>query len=107
MSRGAAAGVRPQWLIDSEGVVNLRVVAKPGSSRSGILGRDPRGLIIGLNSRPSKGQANDELVTFLADLMGTPRASVVIVRGQTARMKTVRIANPQSSQVAALLRDYA
>jgi uncharacterized protein (TIGR00251 family) len=63
-------------------------------------------MLIALNSPPSKGRANEELIAFLADLLGTPRASVTIVRGHTARVKTVRIANPQPAQLAALLRAY-
>jgi uncharacterized protein YggU (UPF0235/DUF167 family) len=96
-----------QWLVRGEGFVNLQVVAKPGSARRCILRRDPRGLLIGLNSKPSKGAANEELVRFLADLLGTPRSSVTIIRGQTAQVKTVRIANPQPTQVAALLSAYS
>jgi uncharacterized protein len=96
----------PQWLVSGEGFVNLQVIVKPGSARRGILRRDIRGLLIALNSQPSKGRANEELIAFLADLMDTPRSSVTIIRGHTARVKTVRIANPQPAMVKALLRAY-
>jgi uncharacterized protein len=82
------------------------VIVKPGSVRRGILRRDIRGLLIALNSQPSRGRANEELIAFLADLMDTPRSSVTIIRGHTARVKTVRIVNPQPARVAALLRAY-
>jgi uncharacterized protein YggU (UPF0235/DUF167 family) len=59
-----------------------------------------------LNAHPSKGRANEELMEFLADLLGTPRSSVTIIRGQRARLKTVRIVNPLPARVAALLRPY-
>jgi uncharacterized protein (TIGR00251 family) len=96
----------PQWLVSGEGFVNLQVVVKPGFAHRRILRRDTRGLLIALNSQPSKGRANEELIAFLADLLDTPRSSVTIIRGHTARMKTVRIANPQPARVAALLRAY-
>jgi uncharacterized protein len=95
-----------QWLVSGEGFVNLHVVAKPSSALRRILGRDPRGLLITLNAQPSKGRANEELIDFLAHLMGTPRSSVTIIRGHTARLKTVRIVHPQPAKVAALLRTY-
>ncbi len=79
---------------------------KPGSARRRILRRDARGLLIALNSQPSKGRANEELTEFLAELLGTARSSVSIIRGHTARAKTVRIVNPQPDLVAALLRAY-
>jgi uncharacterized protein (TIGR00251 family) len=94
----------PQWLVSGEGFVNIRVVAKPGSTRQRILRTDPRGLVIELCAHPSQGRANAELIAFLADLLGTARSSVTIVRGQTARVKTVRIENPQPLRVAALIR---
>jgi uncharacterized protein len=96
----------PQWLVRGEGFVNLQVVAKPGSAHRRILRGDARGLLIALNSQPSKGRANQELIEFLADLLGTPRSLVTIIRGHSVRVKTVRIANPQPAQVTALLRAY-
>ena len=95
-----------RWLVSGEGFVNLQVIVKPGSPHRQVLRQDTRGLVIGLNSQPSKGRANDELMEFLAELFGTPRSSVAIIRGHTARLKTVRIAKPQAAQVAALIRAY-
>ena len=107
--QGAHQMVTPgeaQWLVSGEGFVNLQVVVKPGSAHRRIVRRDVRGLLIALNSPPSKGRANEELITFLADLLDTPRSSVTIIRGHTARVKTVRIINPEPARVAALLRAY-
>jgi uncharacterized protein len=102
-----AASGQAQWLVRGGGFVNLRVVAKPRSARRRILRRDARGLVIELNSHASNGRANEELIEFLADLVGTPRSSVAIIRGHTARIKTVRIANPQPALVAGLLETYS
>jgi uncharacterized protein len=106
MSGSGALSRQAPWLVSGNGFINLQVVAKPGSARRRIIGRDSRGLLIALNSQPSKGQANAELTAFLADLLGAARSSVTIVRGRAARVKTVRIINPQANQVAALLRAY-
>jgi uncharacterized protein len=96
-----------QWLISGENFVNLQVVAKPGSARRRILRRDSRGLLIELNSHASKGRANEELIAFLAELLHTSRASVTIIRGQTVRLKTVRIVNPEPTQVDMLRETYS
>ena len=95
-----------QWLVNGEGFVNLQVVVKPGSAQRRILRRDARGLLIALNSQPSKGRANEELIAFLADIVGIPRTSVTIIRGHSARVKTVQIVNPRPALVAALRRAY-
>ena len=96
-----------QWLVRGQGFISLQVAAKPGSPRRCILRRDGRGLLIALNSQPSKDRANDELIAFLADLLGAPRSSVTIIRGHTARVKTVRIVNPHPARVAELLQAYS
>ena len=98
---------KEQWLVIGQGFINLQVAAKPGSLRRCILRRDRRGLLIALNSQPSKDRANDELIAFLAHLLGAPRSSVTIIRGHTARVKTVRIVNPQPARVAELLQAYS
>jgi uncharacterized protein len=101
----AAVG-KLRWLVSGENFVSLQIVAKPGSSRRGILRRETRGLLIGLNSQPFEGRANDELITFLAGLLDTPRSSIAIIRGQTSRVKTIRIATLQPARVIALLQPY-
>ncbi len=102
---GAASGQCP-GLVSGEGFVSLQVVAKPGSAHRRVLRGEPRGLLIALNSQPSKGRANEELIEFLADLLGTPRSAVTIIRGHTARVKTVRIAVREPARIAALLAVY-
>jgi uncharacterized protein len=93
----------PLWLVSGTGFVDLHVVAKPGSARRRILRQDRRGLVIALTSQPSKGRANEELIELLADLIGTKRTSVSIIRGHAARLKTVRIVGAQPARVTALL----
>jgi uncharacterized protein (TIGR00251 family) len=95
-----------QWMVSGQGFVSLEVIARPGSARRRIVRREPRGLVVEVNSQPSKGRANDELIAFFAELLGTTRSSVTIIRGRTARTKTVRIANPQQTLLSALLQAY-
>jgi hypothetical protein len=96
-------GELPQWIRSGDGFVTIQVIAKPGASRRRILRQEARGVVVALNSPPSDGRANDELVAWLAELLGTPRSSVEILRGRTARMKTVRIAMRDPARIAAIL----
>ena len=41
-----------------------------------------------------EGRANEALVAFLAGSFGVRRQNVALVRGETARTKTVRILSP-------------
>jgi uncharacterized protein len=81
----------PRWLERRNGTVTVRVRAKPGSSRRGIIRVSDDSLVIGLNSPPEKGRANDELIEILARSAGVPRSALVIVRGGNSRDKLIAI----------------
>ena len=77
-----------RWLERRIDAVTVRVRAKPGSSRRGIIRVADDALVIGLNSPPEKGRANDELIEILARARpGVPRSALRIVRGATGRDK--------------------
>jgi uncharacterized protein YggU (UPF0235/DUF167 family) len=38
-----------------------------------------------------EGAANDEVISFLAEVLGVPRRAVTLEHGQSARAKTVRV----------------
>src|ERR1700751_4766059 len=94
------------WLLSGRGFVDLQIVARPGSASRRIVRLDRRGLLIALNSPPTRGRANNELIAFMAHLLGTPRSSVTITRGHIARVKTIRIVNLELVRIEGLLRTY-
>jgi uncharacterized protein (TIGR00251 family) len=96
-----------KWLVCGEGFVTIQVVARPGSSRRGIMRHDPDGLVIALNSPPEKGKANGELIDLFARALRVPRSTVTIVRGQHGRRKTVLIASPDPAALAAKISGLA
>lgn len=63
--------------------------------------------MIGLNSAPEKGRANEELLKLLARAGGVARSAVVIVRGAGARNKLVRIASDDPHATSARLIAFA
>jgi uncharacterized protein len=71
--------------------VTLRVIARPGVSRVGILRVDPRGMVIGIGAQPERGKANAELICIVARMAGVPRSAVEIVAGLASRQKSLRI----------------
>ena len=87
--------------------VTLEVTARPGASRCGIIGVTGDRLTIGVNSRPEKGKANDELIQYLAGEMRVPKSALMIVRGETARRKTIRIITHEPAKVASRLRQIS
>ena len=91
------------WMRVSIDEVVIEVTARPGTSRRGVIGVTGERLVIGVNSRPEKGKANDELIEYLAREMRVPRSAMLIVRGETSRRKTIRIVTHEPTKVSSRL----
>ena len=49
-------------------------------------------LEVAIGAPPVDGEANGELVRFLAKLLGVPRSSIALASGAASRQKTIAIA---------------
>ena len=93
----------PGWIRVGRGCVTVDIRVRPGAARSEFLRADQRGLVVAVGAPPEKGKANNELVRMLARLAGVARSEVSVVRGATARSKSIRINASDPSAVAARL----
>lgn len=84
--RRTAAALRA----DGDAVV-VRIAARPGASRSAVVGLAGDAVKVSIAAPPEKGKANDELVRLLAKALGLRRPQVTLVKGETARDKLVRV----------------
>ena len=92
IARGhSAPPAHPSWIRISPSRVSIDILARPGASRSEMLRHDPRGLVIALAAPPDRGKANAELIELLARMLDVPRSAVSVIRGASARHKTVQI----------------
>ena len=81
----------------------LHLHVQPGASRTELAGRHGDALKIRVTGAPVDGKANRELVLFLAETLGIPRGQIVVVRGTTARRKTVAIEGMTAERAIPLL----
>jgi uncharacterized protein (TIGR00251 family) len=91
------------WARDEGGGVVLEVLVQPRASRTRAVGEHDGRLKIQLAAPPVDGEANDALVAFLAERLSVRRADVTIVRGETGRRKTVRVAGAVAATALAAL----
>lgn len=87
------------------GGIRLLVQVQPRASRSEIAGLHDGRIRIRLAAPPVDGAANEELIRFLAAVLGISRASVRIQSGQSGRRKTLLAAGVTLAAVRAILRD--
>ena len=74
------------------GRIRIRVRIQPGAQRNELLGWNPAGeLRIKIAAPPREGEANKELVAFLAKHFGLPKRDVTIESGERSRVKLVSV----------------
>lgn len=71
--------------------VKFKVRVQPRASRNQVVGWMADHLRIRLTAPPLEGEANDQLVSFLAQQLGVPRASIRLLAGRTSRSKVIEV----------------
>ncbi len=74
----------------------LYIKATPNSPKSKISGKftdekNQEYLKINLAAVPEDGKANEELIRFLSKLLNISKSKIEVIRGETSRIKVVRI----------------
>ena len=69
----------------------LDIKAVPGASKSALGGVREGRLKVRIAAAPEDGKANEELRSFLAKTLDIPKKEVVLVSGEKARLKTLRL----------------
>lgn len=92
-SHGQAPAGASVWpcLTTHGGAVRLEISASPGARRTGVNGLHDGALRVRLAAPPVDGKANEQLIAWLADELGLARRSIRLLRGETARRKTIEI----------------
>ena len=70
----------------------LAVRVTPRASKNEIVGALSDGTIkIRITAAANEGQANEELIKFLSDVLGVPKSRIEIVAGETGRDKLISV----------------
>jgi uncharacterized protein (TIGR00251 family) len=76
---------------EKNGRVRFSVRVQPRASKNEVIGAYGNAVKIRLTAPPVDGAANDKLVIFLSELFAVGRNSIMIVSGETSRLKVVEI----------------
>jgi hypothetical protein len=63
-------------------------------------------LKVSVNAPPVDGKANEAVQRVLAETFGVPRSAVTILRGETGKRKTVRIAGVTAAVAAQVIARF-
>ena len=70
-------------------LITVKVI--PRAHKNAIVSYENDILKVRLHAAPEKGEANEELIEFLAEVFDLPKSSITLVRGQTSRIKHIEI----------------
>lgn len=76
---------------EKDGALVIDVIVQPRASRAGVGPLQGDRLRVAVNAAPVDGQANNAVISLMAEAFGVRRGAVSIVRGETSRRKTVRV----------------
>ena len=86
-----------------DGALIVDVLVQPRASRAGVGPVVGDRLRVSVTAPPVDGKANAAVVEAVAEAFGVRRRDVTIVRGETGRRKTVRVAGRTLAALAKLL----
>lgn len=88
---------------ETEHGIVFSVKIAPKASKSAIVGWENNALKIRLAAVPQKGEANKQLIRFMADYLSVGRSNIKIISGETSAHKRLCISGITLSQLQALL----
>lgn len=92
-------------ITDARSGAALTVKIVPKASRTEIVGIEKDGTLkIRLTAPPVEGKANEELITFLAELLGVHPDQLEIVAGHNTREKLISVTDVTTEDVEKRIR---
>jgi uncharacterized protein (TIGR00251 family) len=89
-------------ITEKDGALRFEVHAKPRAKKSRVVSVEPT-VEVALAAPPVDGAANDELVRFLAEVLGLPKRAIGLVRGESSRHKQVSVVGMSPEELTARL----
>lgn len=90
-------------IYEKDDTVFIHVYVQPRASRTEVVGPHGDALKIRLAAPPVDGAANEELIRFLAKLLGTSVSRVSVVSGESSRQKVVAVEGVDRAAVESAL----
>jgi uncharacterized protein len=82
------------------------IKASPRSHETKCLGWEENFLKIKIKALPSKGSANEELITYLSILLKIPKSRIFLNKGLTSKLKQVQIEGLSLDEVKEKIQNF-
>ncbi len=103
-AKDAPANAPPPCLsANGAGLVSLSIYVQPRASRVGVIGLHDGRLKLAITAPPVEGQANSQVIAFLAKLFRVPKGSISLESGSQSRSKRLTIGGISLAEAARVL----
>ena len=79
--------------------IRIVVRVQPNAGRNEVLGFKDDVLRMRIAAPPAKGKANQELITFLSDILEVRKSNLTIEKGATGKKKVISITGLTQTQI--------
>ena len=85
--------VKVDYISTKDSKTLLKIYVQPGASKNEICGLygEPARLKIKVKAPPSDGEANAEVIVFVAKTLGVSKSRVELIKGHTSRQKDLAV----------------
>ncbi|MFC1921331.1 DUF167 domain-containing protein [Chloroflexota bacterium] len=83
----------------------LVIRVQPNARKNELQGFREGQLYIKIAALPVEGKANQELVSYLSDILGIAKSRITVEKGVTGRRKLISIAGLNQERVNAIIAD--
>ena len=95
--------MKAAWCSQHGEAVRLSMQVLPNAKKTEVVGLIDGVLKIRLQAQPLEGQANEELIRFIATKMKLPKKQISVVRGLTSQQKMIEIKTEQECEAVSQL----
>lgn len=89
------------WFKIESTYIDIFIYAKPNAKKSALLFISEEALHIAIHAKPQDGEANIELIAYIAKLLKIPKSHCELIKGKGSRYKQIRV--PLSKSLIQLL----
>ncbi|XP_035729033.1 UPF0235 protein C15orf40 homolog [Vespa mandarinia] len=75
--------------VNKDGKIQIKIQAKPGAKHNGITDISEEAVGVAISAPPVQGEANTELIKYLASVLGLRKSDVMLDRGSKGRQKVI------------------
>lgn len=90
--------------VDKNGNVTIKIQAKPGAKHNNITDISEDAVGVAISAPPVEGEANTELMKYLASVLGMRKSDVTLDRGSKSRQKIVVVSGISVEKVLEKLK---